>query len=53
MERLNYTEDVDAGKALRAAVTTWSWFRTTAKHGKAGGGVRVWLRKYPPIAREP
>jgi hypothetical protein len=45
MKGMNYTEDADAGRALRAAVSMWSWFRTTANHGRDGGGVRVWRRQ--------
>lgn len=45
MRRMNYTEDVAAGKALRKSVSTWSWLVSTANHGKAGGGVRVWRKQ--------
>ena len=44
---MNYTEDVDAGKALRTAVSTWHWFRMQVTHGTPGGGVYVWRRKQP------
>ena len=44
MRLRNYTEDKAATHMLKAAATTYSWFRTTASHGVPGGGVRVWRR---------
>ena len=44
MRRLGYAEDVAEGGKLRAAVSTFSWFKGTGGHGKVGGGVRVWRR---------
>lgn len=51
MVRWNYTEDLEASKALRNAVTTWQWFKSTANHGRAGGGVRVWKRNQNHVER--
>lgn len=51
MNLRNYSEDHAATRALKAAVSTYSWFRSTATHGKPGGGVRVWRRGGGGIAK--